>query len=86
MMARFVITLIRFYRWTLSPFLTPCCRFDPTCSRYAIYAIEFYGVRRGGWMAIKRLFRCQPIKSLGGNWGYDPIPKDSVPKTRLIRH
>ncbi|MEI8295069.1 MAG: membrane protein insertion efficiency factor YidD [Alphaproteobacteria bacterium] len=73
MMAAMCIALIRFYKLAISPFLTPRCRFDPTCSRYAIDAIGFYGLRRGGWMATKRIFRCHPIKSIGGSWGFDPV-------------
>lgn len=68
---RLVILSLHGYRRLVSPFLPPRCRFDPTCSRYAIHAIEHHGLRRGGGMAIKRLFRCHP---LGGEWGYDPVP------------
>lgn len=76
MIKRFVILTIHGYRRVISPWIRPSCRFDPTCSRYAIHAIEHYGLRRGGWMAIKRLFRCQPL----GDWGYDPVP-NQMPST-----
>ena len=62
--------LIRVYQWTLSPLLGPACRFYPSCSQYALEAIERFGCLRGGWLAVKRLSRCHP-------WhpgGYDPVP------------
>jgi putative membrane protein insertion efficiency factor len=71
---RLVVLSLYGYRRLISPFLPPRCRFDPTCSRYAIHAIEHHGLRRGGWMALKRLFRCHPL----GEWGYDPVP-DQAP-------
>jgi uncharacterized protein len=74
MIKRFVILTIYGYRRIISPWIPPRCRFDPTCSRYAIHAIEHHGLRRGGWMAIKRLFRCQPL----GDWGYDPVPTETT--------
>lgn len=73
MIKRLVVLTLMGYRRLISPFLPPRCRFDPTCSRYAIHAIEHYGLRRGGWMALKRLFRCHP---LSGKWGYDPVPEE----------
>jgi uncharacterized protein len=62
--------LIRAYQNTLGPSLPPACRFQPTCSRYAYGAIERYGLLRGGWLAVRRLARCQPF----GGSGYDPVP------------
>lgn len=62
--------LIRFYRVCLSPLKLPCCRYVPTCSEYAMTAIEKYGIRTGGWMAVKRIARCHPF----GKSGYDPVP------------
>lgn len=61
---------IRAYRYFVSPFLAPSCRFTPSCSQYAIDVIVKYGVVRGTWLSIKRLLRCNP-------WhpgGYDPAP------------
>lgn len=78
MITRLVVLFLYGYRRLISPFLPPRCRFDPTCSRYAIHAIGHHGLRRGGWMAIKRLFRCHP---LGTDWGYDPVPT-KIPSNR----
>ncbi len=65
-----VLGLIRIYQSTIGPALPPACRFEPTCSHYAYEAIERHGLLRGGWLAIKRLARCQPFASSG----YDPVP------------
>lgn len=65
-----VITLLRVYQVTLSPWLGPACRFDPSCSRYAIEAVERHGVARGSWLALRRIGRCHPL----GGFGYDPVP------------
>jgi putative membrane protein insertion efficiency factor len=62
---------IRLYRWFLSPFLGRHCRFHPTCSTYALEAIETHGICRGYWLVLKRVGRCHP---LGGS-GYDPVPE-----------
>ena len=58
------------YRLFISPLFPPTCRFQPTCSMYAIQAIERFGVFRGGWMAIMRILRCHPFHP----GGYDPVP------------
>jgi putative membrane protein insertion efficiency factor len=76
MIKRLVVLALYGYRRLVSPLFPPRCRFDPTCSRYAIHAIEHHGLRRGGWMAIKRIFRCHPL----GDWGYDPVPNE-IPGT-----
>ena len=57
-MKRFLLFLIRFYRRAISPYRPPCCRFIPTCSQYALEAIEKYGAVKGGWLAFKRIMRC----------------------------
>ena len=64
------LALIRFYRRSISPVRPPCCRFIPTCSQYAIEAIEKYGVCKGGALALWRVLRCNPFCK----GGYDPVP------------
>lgn len=73
-----LIGLVRLYRWTVSPWLGPRCRFEPTCSRYAIAAIRRFGPARGGLMALRRLCRCHPW----GASGYDPVPEVSEEDSR----
>jgi putative membrane protein insertion efficiency factor len=70
-MKQFVISLLYLYRWLISPFLPPSCRFMPTCSRYAISAIECHGVIKGLWMTLKRVCRCNPFNKSDS---YDPVP------------
>ncbi|MCS6790673.1 MAG: membrane protein insertion efficiency factor YidD [Bacteroidia bacterium] len=65
-----VIALLRFYQKALSPYLPPSCRYTPTCSEYAVQAIQKYGILRGGWLALRRITRCHPW----GGYGYDPVP------------
>jgi putative membrane protein insertion efficiency factor len=62
--------LIRFYQKMISPLLPSACRFHPTCSHYGYEAIARYGVWKGGWMAVKRIGRCNPFHP----GGYDPVP------------
>ena len=72
-MKRAVLSLIRFYRRSISPLSPPCCRFIPTCSQYALEAVEKYGVWKGGLLALRRLCKCHPFnkqKSIV----YDPVP------------
>ncbi len=64
---------IRFYQLCISPLLPVSCRYNPTCSEYAIIALRKYGIIRGLFMALKRILRCHPIKCLGGGSGYDPV-------------
>jgi uncharacterized protein len=64
----FLLT-IRCYRYVISPLFPPSCRFTPSCSRYALQAIERYGALRGGFMAVRRLLRCHPFS----RGGYDPV-------------
>lgn len=63
--------LIRVYQLTVSPLLGPCCRFTPSCSRYAAEAVTRFGPWRGGLLAAWRLARCHPL----GGAGYDPVPE-----------
>ena len=69
-MKKAILLLIQFYRNFISPLKPPSCRYIPTCSEYARIAVEKYGVRRGGWMALKRILRCHPFHK----GGYDPVP------------
>ncbi len=70
-----LIGLIRLYRLTLSPWLGRSCRFEPSCSRYAIEALERYGALRGSRLAAARIARCHPW----GGSGYDPVPGGPAP-------
>ena len=69
--SRFAHALIRAYQRLLSPFLGTSCRFVPTCSAYADEAIARFGVRRGGWLAVRRIARCHPLCA----GGHDPVPE-----------
>ena len=72
-MKKLFLFLIRFYRRRISPLKQPCCRFIPTCSEYALEAVEKYGPVKGGWLALRRILRCHPFhrqKSVE----YDPVP------------
>ena len=69
-----LIAPIRFYRKYISRLLPPACRYEPTCSRYAIEAIQVHGPAKGFWLATKRILRCHPIHWLGGSEGFDPVP------------
>jgi len=70
-MKRFLIWLIRLYRRHLSPLHGPCCRFTPTCSTYALEAVQKYGAVKGGYLALRRVLRCHPFYK--GDL-YDPVP------------
>jgi putative membrane protein insertion efficiency factor len=67
---RLAVWPVKLYRLTLSPVLGTNCRHYPTCSAYAIEAVLAHGVRRGGWLALKRILRCNPWSA----GGYDPVP------------
>lgn len=72
-MKRFLLWLIRGYRKYISPSRPPCCRFIPTCSAYALEAIETHGAVKGGWLALKRLLKCHPFHRQKTVL-YDPVP------------
>jgi len=69
-MKSLLLGLIRVYRKFVSPATPPSCRFYPSCSSYALEAVERYGAWRGGWLALKRVLRCHPFSA----GGYDPVP------------
>lgn len=66
-----LIGLLRFYQRSVSPLTPPTCRFTPTCSEYALRAVERHGAARGGWLGAKRIVRCRPW----GGFGWDPVPQ-----------
>ena len=69
-MKRAILRVIRFYQASVSPLFPPRCRYIPTCSEYAMQAIERYGAAKGSWLALRRLLRCNPFHP----GGYDPVP------------
>ncbi len=71
----FLILVIKFYKYFISPYLPSTCRYLPTCSEYFIDSLKFYGPLKGFFLGVKRILRCHPIKFLGGSSGFDPIPK-----------
>lgn len=70
---RTVLSLLRIYRWAVSPLLPPACRYVPTCSEYAMEAVERYGTMKGGAKAVWRVMRCHPFT----RGGLDPVVKSS---------
>ena len=79
-MKKILLAIIKFYRKNVSPMKAPCCRFYPTCSTYAIQAIEKYGAIKGGAMALYRILRCNPFSK----GGYDPAPERFFQKRWLV--
>jgi uncharacterized protein len=73
-MKRIPIVLIRGYQRLISPLFPPSCRFTPTCSQYAIEAIDRFGTVKGGYLATKRILRCHPFHP----GGYDPVPEKDI--------
>jgi len=71
-----LIGLIRIYKMVISPYLTPSCRYLPTCSEYAIECLNTFGLIKGISKSIKRISSCHPIKILGGGEGFDPVNKE----------
>ena len=73
MFAKFLTSIVRLYQIVISPWTPASCRFTPTCSSYAIEAIDRHGAPRGGWLALRRIARCHPW----GGHGFDPVPLPS---------
>ncbi len=69
-MKRAILRMSLFYQTAMSPLFPPRCRYIPTCSEYALQAVEKYGPLRGGFLALRRLLRCNPFHK----GGYDPVP------------
>jgi putative membrane protein insertion efficiency factor len=78
--------LLRAYQLTISPLMAPSCRFHPSCSNYAIEALQVHGAAKGSWLAVKRVCRCHPWN----DGGVDPVPpagnKDSSPTACGCNH
>jgi len=73
---RFLLALpVHLYRWLIGSWKPATCRFDPTCSQYALDALREHGALRGSWLTAKRLCRCHPF----GEPGYDPVQKRTAP-------
>jgi putative membrane protein insertion efficiency factor len=70
LLSKVLLALLWFYRHCISPLTPAACRYTPTCSQYAVEAIKKYGPFKGGWLAFKRILRCNPW----GGSGYDPVP------------
>jgi hypothetical protein len=74
------VIAIKGYRRFISPLFPPSCRFQPTCSQYALEAIERFGTVKGGWLAIRRISRCHPLNA----GGYDPVPDEKEKNSQIF--
>lgn len=72
-----LVLVVRAYQVVLSPLLPAACRYHPTCSNYAIEALEKHGALRGSWLAVRRIARCHPFRP----GGYDPVPDPPSPSS-----
>lgn len=77
-----LLSALRFYKAQVSPALPPACRYTPTCSEYAIEAIERFGAGRGAALAVRRVLSCNPFS----RGGYDPVPERTQPLPRRMAH
>ena len=80
----FIINLIKFYRFFISPVLGNRCRYLPTCSEYFIDSLKTHGTLQGLYLGLKRILSCHPIKILGGGSGLDLVPKKKTSSERKI--
>ncbi|MBD1173937.1 membrane protein insertion efficiency factor YidD [Pelagibacterales bacterium SAG-MED01] len=71
-----LIKLIKGYKFLISPLLGHSCRYLPTCSEYSIEALKTFGLIKGTFLSLKRIFSCHPVKFLGGGEGFDPVNKN----------
>ena len=78
------ISIIKFYKYFISPHISSNCRYLPTCSDYFINCIKLNGTFKGCTLGIKRILRCHPIKILGGRDGFDPVPDLKKGKNKWI--
>ena len=74
---KFLIKVIKGYKYLISPLFGHSCRYLPTCSEYSIDALKEFGFVKGFYMSIRRILTCHPIKFLGGSEGFDPVKKDT---------
>lgn len=74
--ARILLALLKIYQVALSPFFAGSCRFLPSCSQYAVKAVESHGAVRGAWLSVRRLARCHPLCP----GGHDPVPAPGRPR------
>ncbi|SEE76642.1 membrane protein insertion efficiency factor YidD [Pseudomonas coleopterorum] len=79
-MRKLAIVPIQFYRYAISPLMANHCRFYPSCSCYALEAIEIHGLMRGSWLTVRRLGRCHPWNA----GGFDPVPDAPSPRSSSI--
>ena len=76
------IGLIKLYQYIVSPLLGPRCRFHPTCSNYAVEAINQYGVLKGGYLSVRRIIKCHPLNE----GGHDPVPTKQVKPLKVDKN
>ena len=80
----FIISLIKFYRFFISPLLGNRCRYLPTCSEYFIESLKNHGIIKGFYLGLKRILSCHPVKVLGGGSGLDLVPKKKTTLEKKI--